>query len=470
MSGRTVVVECAQHLPAGLLSWPAWQVLHSGEVSTGDPDHRQLPALRAAGVEVTVETPTAEELLSRAEAGRAVVWLSSGAHDADLVRELQASGPAVEVLQASVDPPGARLLDVVAVMDRLRSPGGCPWDAEQTHASLMPYLLEEAYEAYAALEEGDGTALREELGDVLLQVVFHARLAQEADSAWSVDDVAGDLVDKLVRRHPHVFAGASADDLEGSWEALKQAEKGRTSVTDGVPLSQPALWLAAKLQRRAERLGAPAGVYDGLGGELWALVQRCRADGVDPEVALRTTARTFRDRLAAAEQRLLAEGRDPATVEPAEWLDLLTERAAGTSAVGGLVLDSVLARVERDFGAPELGIGPVRFITYGEWMTDAPQVELDVADGPVLVKVGRAFPVDLDDGPEAALVTIADKLQDDVMDELHRPWPQVGDGELVVLEPVLDETGLAVWASRDRRVRIPIGYLSSSLGAVGQLR
>jgi XTP/dITP diphosphohydrolase len=231
-------------------------------------------------------------------------------------------------VHGSYDPPGARLLDVVAVMDRLRSPGGCPWDAEQTHTSLMPYLLEEAYEAYAALEDGDLVDLREELGDVLLQVVFHARLAEEtgqAGTSWSIDDVAGDLVDKLVRRHPHVFAGTPADDLEGTWEALKKAEKGRTSVTDGLPLSQPALSLAAKLQKRATRLGAPVPAFDGLGGELWELVRRCREAGLDPEVALRTTARAYRDRLAAAEASLQAAGLDPADVDARRWGALLSD-------------------------------------------------------------------------------------------------------------------------------------------------
>ena len=224
------------------------------------------------------------------------------------------------------DRPGERLLDVVAVMDRLRSPGGCPWDAEQTHRSLMPYLLEEAYEAYAALEDGDPSALREELGDVLLQVAFHARLAEELPDGqrWTIDDVAGDLVDKLVRRHPHVFSqeagrAASAEDLETSWEALKAAEKGRTSVTEGVPLGQPALSLAAKLQRRGGRLGVPLPEYDGLGGELWALVARCREAGVDPEEALRGVSRSYRDSLSAAEAQLLAEGREPAEVGGDEW-------------------------------------------------------------------------------------------------------------------------------------------------------
>jgi XTP/dITP diphosphohydrolase len=222
------------------------------------------------------------------------------------------------------DRPGARLLDVVAIMDRLRSPGGCPWDAEQTHESLMPYLLEEAYEAYAALEDGDGDALREELGDVLLQVVFHARLAEERADGWSIDDVAAGLVDKLTRRHPHVFADttvADADEVNRNWDALKAAEKGRASVTDGIPLSQPSLALAARLQRKGGKLGVPLPGYDGLGGELWALVGRCREAGVDPETALRTVARQYRDTLARLEADVRAEGREPADVDSAEWSD-----------------------------------------------------------------------------------------------------------------------------------------------------
>jgi XTP/dITP diphosphohydrolase len=207
--------------------------------------------------------------------------------------------------------PCERLLEAVEVMDRLRSPGGCPWDAEQTHASLMPYLLEEAYETYEALETGDLDHLREELGDLLLQILFHARIS--AETGWGIDEVAGDLVDKLVRRHPHVFAGAPVDDLEGSWEALKAVEKGRVSVTEGIPLGQPALALAAKLQRRAARLGAPIGSFDGVGGELWDLVARCAEQGLDPEVELRAVARAYRDRLHAAE----TSDQPPQT--PEEW-------------------------------------------------------------------------------------------------------------------------------------------------------
>ncbi len=320
MTGRVVLVACSPRVPPGLLSWPAWEALRAGPVSTSDAGCAQLPFLHDAGIAVSVEAADAAVLITRAAAGQTVVWL---APEPDLVRALGraavAGGAPVELVHGSYDLPGARLLDVVAVMNRLRSPGGCPWDADQTHDSLRPYLLEEAYEAYQALEDSNLVDLREELGDVLLQVVFHARLAQEGVQPWSIDDVAGDLVDKLVRRHPHVFAGGSADDLEGSWEALKSAEKGRTSVTDGVPLSQPALALAAKLQKRASRLGAPVPAYEGLGGRLWDLVARCRQEGTDPEAALRATARAFLDRLAAVEAELASEGTDPRSLTPEQW-------------------------------------------------------------------------------------------------------------------------------------------------------
>jgi XTP/dITP diphosphohydrolase len=298
---RLRVVACSPRVPPGMLSWSAWQALREGPVLVGDAGHPQLPHLSAAGIGYEVVDPATLSALD----GEAV-WLSNG----EDVRAL--AGRDLEVIFGSYDPPGARLLDVVAVMDRLRSEGGCPWDAKQTHTSLMPYLLEEAYEAYEALETGDLGHLREELGDLLLQVVFHARIAGE--TGWDIDDVAGDLVDKLVRRHPHVFAGAPADDLEGSWEALKAAEKGRTSVTEGVPLGQPALSLAGKLQRRADKLGVPPMPQPGIGGELWQLVERSRELGVDPEVELRSVARAFRDRLAALEAR---EGGRPATDD--EW-------------------------------------------------------------------------------------------------------------------------------------------------------
>ncbi|MEO6204276.1 MAG: MazG family protein, partial [Mycobacteriales bacterium] len=283
---------------------PAWAALRAGPVLTADGGHRQRAALAEAGITVEVVAPDLDLLVSRAADG--VVWLATPDGDTDLVRALGLRCISdltlhLEVLHGSYDLPGARLIDVVAVMDRLRSPGGCPWDAKQTHRSLLPYLVEETYEALEAIEDDDLVGLREELGDVLLQVAFHARLAEEHDAPWSLDEVATDLVDKLIRRHPHVFAGASADDLEGSWEALKQKEKGRTSVTDGIPLGQPALSLAAKLQKRGERVAAPVPAYEGIGGELWALVGRCRAAGLDPEAELRAVAREYRDQIVALE-------------------------------------------------------------------------------------------------------------------------------------------------------------------------
>jgi XTP/dITP diphosphohydrolase len=196
----------------------------------------------------------------------------------------------------------------VEVMDRLRSPGGCPWDAAQTHESLTRYLLEEAYEVIEAIETNDLALLREELGDLLLQVLFHARMAQElpAGQAFGIDDVATDLVDKLVRRHPHVFAGASAgtaDELNETWERQKVDEKGRTSAVDGVPLNQPALALAAKLVSRARRAGlaVPSPAGEDVGARLLAVVQDAVAADVDPETALRRTARELRAELVRQE-------------------------------------------------------------------------------------------------------------------------------------------------------------------------
>jgi XTP/dITP diphosphohydrolase len=262
-------------------------------------------------------------LLRRAH-GATVVWVAGDEWEEGLGRALAdvrlrwaGQAPAVEVLAGSWDLPGARLLDLVAVMDRLRAPGGCPWDAEQTHASLLRYLLEEAYETVEAVEAGDRASLREELGDVLLQVVFHARIAAEdAELPFTVDDVATGIVDKLVSRHPHVFGSAEASTaaaVEASWEALKAVEKGRTSVVDGVPLAQPALALADKLLSRASRAGVavpPPEVTVEVPGEaaaygdlLLGLVERGRDRGIDAEAALRAAARRYAERVRAAETR-----------------------------------------------------------------------------------------------------------------------------------------------------------------------
>jgi XTP/dITP diphosphohydrolase len=203
---------------------------------------------------------------------------------------------------------GTELDRAVEVMDRLRAADGCPWDAEQTHRSLARYLVEETYEVLEAIETEDAALLREELGDLLLQVLFHARIAAERTdgTAFTIEDVARDLTDKLVRRHPHVFADASigsAEEQNESWERLKITEKGRTSAVDGVPLAQPALALAAKLVARARRAGLDVrpDSDDPYGERLFAVVTDAVAAGVDPEAALRHTARAYRAAIRAAE-------------------------------------------------------------------------------------------------------------------------------------------------------------------------
>jgi XTP/dITP diphosphohydrolase len=204
----------------------------------------------------------------------------------------------------------------VEVMDRLRSPGGCPWDAAQTHESLTPYLLEETYEVLEAIETGDVALLREELGDLLLQVLFHARLGEELPpgEAFGIDEVAEDLVAKLVRRHPHVFAEPtgpvdSVETLNETWERRKVQEKGRASAVDGIPIALPALALSAKLVARARRSGLepvasePADAEGEVGRRLFEIVSEAQAAGIDPESALRRVARDYRTAMLAAERK-----------------------------------------------------------------------------------------------------------------------------------------------------------------------
>jgi XTP/dITP diphosphohydrolase len=265
-------------------------------------------------VPVILIEPSPERLLSELGSG-AVVWLAGAAGDEDFARRLglrlanEPSLAELELMYGSWDPPGARLLDAVAVIDRLVSPGGDPWKRAQNHRTLAPYLLEESYEAYDAIEADDLDALREELGDVLLQIVLHARLAEELpeDERWSVDDVAGGLVDKMVRRNPHVFAGRSVADLEeitDNWERIKKAEKSRDSALDGIALSQPALALAAKILQRTERAGLRVPVPEGLdlGAALLRQVAAARAAGEDAEAALRQAALRYADEVRAAER------------------------------------------------------------------------------------------------------------------------------------------------------------------------
>ncbi|MGH3202978.1 MAG: MazG family protein [Streptosporangiaceae bacterium] len=316
-----IVLATSPRVAPGLLSWPAWQALRSAAVVLAPPGHPQLPALDAAGIayQVTdgpdVEPPAPDAV---------VVWLPEPGDDPPLPSDAR-------LIHGSADLPGAHLIDLVETMDRLRA--DCPWDARQTHASLAPHLLEEPYEALEAFESGDELAFREELGDVLLQVVFHARIAAERDdgTGYTIDDVADGIVAELVRRHPHVFGDVTvsgADEVKRNWDEIKSREKADRaerragagagqaipSVLDGVPFGQPALALAAQLQRRAARAGVPEELacLDGepdpggadladqdLGRELFRLVAKARELDLDSEMELRAAARRYRDLVQA---------------------------------------------------------------------------------------------------------------------------------------------------------------------------
>jgi XTP/dITP diphosphohydrolase len=293
-----LLVTVSTRLP-GLLGPAGWLAVTSGRPVVALPGAAATAeVLRAGGCDVTGVAGMADL------PGDVVVLASPGE-----VPE------GVDVVDGAPEPPGSRLLDVVAVMDRLRSPAGCPWDAEQTHASLRGYLLEEAHEAYDAIVDDDPVAMREELGDVLLQVAFHARVAAEAppERRFDVDDVAGDLVDKLVRRHPHVFGDAGPRDVaevEAGWEEIKQAEKQRRSPTEGVSRSQPAAAWGAALVRRARRAGLStpdaaelsARSPEELGERLLAVVTAAEQRGWDVEDALREAVRRYAGELDAQAQ------------------------------------------------------------------------------------------------------------------------------------------------------------------------
>ena len=322
-SGRLVLLSSTHRVAPGLLSWPAWEALRGADrVLVGDPAHPQLPPVRGAGVAVEVLDVPGHALaraLAEAASGRTAVWIGGVDGDPGLTDALAriavegglAAGtvPEIELLPGSYDLPGARLLDLVAVMDRLRSPGGCPWDAEQTSESLVKYLVEEAFELVEAIEEGDREMLREELGDVLLQVMFHARIAEEdPNEPFGIDEVAGGIVDKLMYRHPHVFGEAhapTAEHVEANWDQLKAAEKQRDSVVDGVPLAQPALALVAKLHSRAAKAGIEVdrpGTDRNIGDRLLDLAVEAQRQGLDPEAELRAAARRYREAIRQAEQ------------------------------------------------------------------------------------------------------------------------------------------------------------------------
>jgi MazG family protein len=247
-----------------------------------------------------------------------------------------------------------------AIMHRLRSPGGCPWDAEQTHASLVPNLIEEAYETVDAITREDWNHLREELGDVLLQVVFHSELEAEA-GRWDMDDVARDICEKLVRRHPHVFArseAGTADEVLRQWDAIKRSEKGDEDkpFLHGIGKGLPALLRAAKLQKKVAKVGFDWPGVDGIIGKieeeleevrdelkahepgtavseeleaevgdlLFVVVNLARKLNIDPEVALEGTNAKFMDRFHQVEEELKGTKRTLEEATPDEmevlWL------------------------------------------------------------------------------------------------------------------------------------------------------
>ncbi|HEY0691584.1 MAG TPA: MazG family protein [Kribbella sp.] len=348
--GLITVILTSPRVAPGLLTHATWQALEAAdEISAAaGPSRPDVHAVEASGFNVDRVTGEVTDhwsrLTSSATGGARTVWLVGDDGEPALLRVVaddlnRDPRPSyqVEIVHGSYDVPGARLIDVVRVMDRLRS--RCPWDREQTHRSLARYLLEETYETLEAIETGDRDHLREELGDILLQVAFHSRIAEEGVSeedrgetdgewddtgvsggeAWSIDDVAADIVEKLVRRHPHVFGDTAAADaaaVEANWETIKAAEKQRTSVLEGIPQALPALALADKLLSRAAKLHpTPSSVpsdpasrgssvpsdREGYGEELLEVVRRAREDGVDAEQALRDATRRLADQIRAAE-------------------------------------------------------------------------------------------------------------------------------------------------------------------------
>ncbi len=363
---RVVLVESSDALP-GLLPFQAWDALAIADVVhvRDAGEHPSAPALHAAGLDLTTLEPAtlersdldlsrpgspedrrlAKALIACATPQAPAVYLL-GPDDGGLagaVAGMAADAEAeIELVFFAPQPPGTEFVRLVEVMGHLRDPeDGCPWDLEQDHRSLVHHLVEETYELVDAIERDDDVDLVEELGDVLLQVVFHAHLASER-RAFAVDDVARGIVDKLVRRHPHVFADGDAQtagDVQERWDELKDVEKERADVFDGVPMAMPALQLVDKLHRRARRHvslddqppavrlrevveglvaatttsvttdgdGGDPDVEGLLGEAVAALVALADVHGVDPEAAVRRWAEAFRSRVSDEVARLSIE-------------------------------------------------------------------------------------------------------------------------------------------------------------------
>jgi MazG family protein len=379
---RLVLVDTADELP-GLLPLHAWSALMSSDlVLVGAADHPLLAHLDMAELrhEVVADTDEAKALsradllsglsprdkaraewvVDRARSEGEVVYLFGASDEESFTRtmgmEAARAGVEVEVVYFGMKPNGTKVLDLVGVMERLRSPDGCPWDREQDHRSLAPYAVEEIYELLEAIESGDAGAIAEELGDVLLQVVFHAQMAAEAGD-FTIDDVAGGIVDKLVRRHPHVFADATVADaaeVTANWDTLKAQEKPeRTGVFDGVTPAQPALSYSEQLQRRAAKVGfewpddadaiakvrseidelaaagGDAARLHEMGDLLLSVVGLARRWGIDSEMALRAAAGRFRRRFDAM---VTDSDEDLSSLTAAEWLGRWERAKAGEAA------------------------------------------------------------------------------------------------------------------------------------------
>ncbi|GGL35185.1 MazG family protein [Phycicoccus endophyticus] len=313
-AGRLALLVTSPRVAPGLLSHQAWEVLTGATRRLArSPQEPLAEALTEAGLELEyvgeLPPPALARRLVELATADPVVWLGSADTDPGLSDAVAAevsrleTPPEVELVVGSWDVQGGRLLDAVAAMDRLRSPGGCPWDAEQTHASLGPYLVEETYEVLEAIEHGDPRAVAEELGDVLLQVLFHARVAED-DTAdpFDIDTVAGLLVDKLVRRHPHVFTDGDAStpaQVEQEWERIKAAEKAASGgeysadPLHGIPAALPAQLAAEKVLARVRRRALTPGE-----GTLEAL-QRARTELTLAEERVRAALRDVADDAAA---------------------------------------------------------------------------------------------------------------------------------------------------------------------------
>lgn len=379
---RIVLVETSAAVP-GLFSFGAWDALRGAAVvHARDPEgHPSAPYLYHAGIGIEPLAPAsvpasgmdllapgvpserglARTLCDVAEERGEVVYLLGPADD-ELGRTvgIEAARRHIEVefVFLAELPPGAELLRLAGVMRRLRdADDGCPWDLEQDHRSLARYLVEETYELLDAVDRDDDRDLREELGDVLLQVVFHAQIAADR-RAFTIDDVAAGISEKLERRHPHVFGDtevSSAADVQANWDDLKQQEKGRAGPFEGVPMALPALQLTTDLQRKAAKLGfdwdgpdGPAAkvreeldevlaVADGEGAEaeaeaeigdlLGAVVALARQLGIDPEAAARRAAARFRSRFEGVLELASSRGLEPGELEPEQWESLWREAA-----------------------------------------------------------------------------------------------------------------------------------------------